>query len=72
MPLNQTILALKSVRYHDGLRKTANFAMGSQEYKQTAFLCHSHKDESLVKGLLVLFEDLKIKLYVDLMDSEMP
>lgn len=72
MALDQQDLIVKSSRYHEGLRKTANFAMDSREYERTAFLCHSHKDESLVKGLLVLFKEQNVELYVDWLDSEMP
>ena len=72
MSLSQQGLISKSYRYHGGMRKTANFAMDSQEYKRTAFLCHSHKDESLVKGLLVHFQEKGVNLYVDWLDSEMP
>ena len=72
MPLEQRSLLSAAARYHSVLRKTANFAAESREYTQTAFLCHSHNDESLVKGLLVLFKDYGVKLYVDWLDSEMP
>lgn len=39
---------------------------------QTAFLCHSHKDEELVRGLVQTFEDAGLKIYVDWADSSMP
>lgn len=72
MAFDQYGLIAKSYRYHEGLHKTANFAMDSKEHLRTAFLCHSHKDESLVKGLLVLFQEKGVNLYVDWLDSEMP
>jgi hypothetical protein len=40
--------------------------------KKSAFLCHSHKDEELVKGLLAYFEEAGIDIYVDWKDNEMP
>lgn len=72
MPLEQRSLLSAASRYHSGLRKTAHFAIGSKEYMQTAFLCHSHNDESLDKGLLVLFKEYGVELYIDWLDSEMP
>lgn len=39
---------------------------------QTAFLCHSHKDQELVRGLVQTFEEAGSKLYVDWEDSSMP
>lgn len=39
---------------------------------QTAFLCHSHKDQDLVRGLVQTFEDAGLKIYVDWADSSMP
>jgi len=41
-------------------------------HKQTAFLCHSHKDESLAKGLQVLLSEHGWNLYIDWQDNEMP
>lgn len=39
---------------------------------QTAFLCHSHKDQELAKGLQVLMKENGWDLYIDWEDSEMP
>lgn len=39
---------------------------------KTAFLCHSHKDEQLVKGLVTLLADSGWQVYVDWADSSMP
>lgn len=39
---------------------------------KTAFLCHSHHDRSLVEGLVQIFKEQGVLLYVDWMDSEMP
>lgn len=40
--------------------------------KQSAFLCHSHKDKELAEGLAVLLAENGWELYVDWKDHEMP
>lgn len=40
--------------------------------KQSAFLCHSHKDKELAEGLVVLLAENGWELYVDWKDHEMP
>jgi len=40
--------------------------------KQTAFLCHSHRDQELAKGLQVILKENGWDLYIDWEDSEMP
>lgn len=40
--------------------------------KQTAFLCHSHKDHELAKGLQVMLNENGWDLYIDWEDNEMP
>jgi metal-dependent hydrolase (beta-lactamase superfamily II) len=39
---------------------------------KTAFLCHSHKDKDLAKGLQVIFQENGLKLYIDWQDEKMP
>ena len=39
---------------------------------RTAFMCHSHKDADLVKGLQVLLVENGFDVYIDWQDSEMP
>lgn len=41
-------------------------------HKQTAFLCHSHKDQELAKGLQVLLKENGWDVYIDWQDNEMP
>jgi hypothetical protein len=41
-------------------------------HKQTAFLCHSHKDHELAKGLQVMLKENGWDLYIDWEDNEMP
>jgi hypothetical protein len=40
--------------------------------KQTAFLCHSHKDQTLVKGLQNVLAEDGWDVYIDWEDEEMP
>jgi hypothetical protein len=37
-----------------------------------AFLCHSHQDRELVRGLIVQFAERGVELYVDWNDTAMP
>ena len=72
MPIDQYTLRAKSRDYgllKEAREKVANSALN--ELKM-AFLCHSHKDEELAKGLVVLFKELGITLYVDWQDNTMP
>lgn len=39
---------------------------------ETAFLCHSHKDDDLAKGLQVLLKENGWNIYIDWQDSAMP
>lgn len=39
---------------------------------KTAFLCHSHNDANLAKGLVQLLSDAGWRVYIDWQDSEMP
>jgi hypothetical protein len=50
--------------------KSLNEALSKNQ--QTAFLCHSHKDHELAKGLQVLMKENGWDLYTDWEDSEMP
>jgi hypothetical protein len=50
--------------------KSLNEALAKNQ--QTAFLCHSHKDHELAKGLQVLMKENGWHLYIDWEDSEMP
>lgn len=39
---------------------------------KTAFLCHSHHDANLAKGLVQLLSDTGWRVYIDWQDAEMP
>ena len=58
-------------------RRTVNDTYPSAVFSKlagikTAFLCHSHKDQTLALKLIALFAERRVDLYVDWMDSEMP
>ncbi|EKO3838927.1 toll/interleukin-1 receptor domain-containing protein [Vibrio harveyi] len=40
--------------------------------QQTAFLCHSHKDHTLAKGLQNLLNEQGWEVYIDWLDEELP
>lgn len=71
MPIKQSLLLEKSASYkeqlNENLRKFAE--MGTTK---KAFLCHSHQDADMVKGLIVLLLEYGIELYVDWKDQTMP
>lgn len=50
---------------------TNSISARAQGYK-VAFLCHSHHDRTIVEGLIQLFKENNVHLYVDWLDSEMP
>jgi len=71
MAISQDNLKSKSNNFSyltDGVK----LAEESYQKKRVAFLCHSHKDEQLVKGLIVIFKENGVDLYVDWMDQSMP
>jgi hypothetical protein len=68
MPLTLSSLRAAASRYDDrrlyeSLAKTTG---------ETAFLCHSHKDSELAKGLQVQLKEAGWKLYIDWQDATMP
>jgi hypothetical protein len=64
------------------LRNLAQYSYTQKTYRnlheakasltRTAFLCHSHKDEDLVRGLVVYFGQIGWNVYVDWMDASLP
>ena len=73
MSINQNDLLSKSSLYANKYKifeSTRSIKTGS--ILKSAFLCHSHKDDDLVKGLLVLFRELGVELYIDWKDHSMP
>ncbi|MDP2106468.1 MAG: hypothetical protein Q8J76_10785, partial [Desulfobulbaceae bacterium] len=41
-------------------------------HEQTAFLCHSHMDHELAKGLQVLLKENGWNIYIDWLDNDLP
>ncbi|WP_198971765.1 toll/interleukin-1 receptor domain-containing protein [Xylophilus sp. ASV27] len=58
------------------MRQTAVVARSLNEARtlgvKTAFLCHSHHDANLAKGLVQLLSDAGWRVYIDWQDAEMP
>lgn len=69
MAISQSTLRAKAAFYTKSVR-TAQEARASG--KKSVFLCHSHKDQDLVKGLTRLFADSNWDVYVDWLDETMP
>jgi len=71
MSISQRNLLEKATRFQEPLLKSKQI-LETGAVRKSAFLCHSHRDEDLVKGLLVNFADLGIDLYVDWKDHTLP
>jgi hypothetical protein len=71
MAINQSILIQKAAAFQDSLNESKRI-MASVGTIKSAFLCHSHKDETLVKGLIAYFKESGIDLYIDWKDHSMP
>lgn len=71
MPISIAELTAASGRsYRASVIKSVNEALAKS--KQTAFLCHSHKDVKLAEGVQILLAENGWDLYVDWKDHEMP
>lgn len=70
MPIRIETLRSAATRYRATQAKSLTEAR--TQGLQTVFLCHSHHDEVLVKGLIALFEESGWRVYVDWTDSSMP
>src|SRR3972149_3610050 len=71
MAISQSLLINKSASFREPLYESMRKSASAGKMK-SAFLCHSHKDEAIVKGLVVLFEEAKVDLYIDWKDHTMP
>mgnify|MGYP001618704005 CR=1 FL=1 len=71
MAIKQSVLIGKSVSFQKSILYGLRISASDRKIK-TAFLCHSHKDELIVKGLIVLFKEAGINLYIDWEDHAMP
>jgi len=65
--------SLRSAASRSPMRKAARKFTDSREVGfKTAFLCHSHDDVDLVKGLVTLFDESDWRVYIDWEDATMP
>lgn len=71
MAISQFELIRRAPAYQEVLQESME-KMASLNRTKSAFLCHSHKDETLVKGLIAMFQNARIDLYVDWKDHSMP
>ena len=71
MAISQSVLIQKAAAYRDVLHESMlkSALLGTA---RSAFLCHSHKDDTLVKGLIAYFQEKGIDLYIDWKDHSMP
>lgn len=76
MAISQSVLRQKS---HSFTRTELQEKIAANEQRdfsnvevRTAFLCHSHKDRELAKGLKVLLREQGVTLYIDWEDVSMP
>jgi len=72
MAINQRELLSKSASYQERIYEDTLIKIATAKKRRMAFLCHSHKDEEIVKGLIVIFREAGVELYVDWKDHTMP
>lgn len=71
MGIHLSTLEAAAIRYPDAyFAKSLNDARSS--HQRTAFLCHSHHDRDLARGLQTLFREHECEVYLDWQDAEMP
>jgi len=69
MAISQSTLRSKATLY----TKSIWTAQEAKEIgKKTVFLCHSHRDQELVKGLIKLLAEADWEVYIDWLDETMP
>lgn len=68
MAFNQS--DIRSFSGYSAVRKSLNEAR--RENKRTAFLCHSHRDADLAKGLQGFLHNQGWEVYIDWEDATMP
>ncbi len=63
---------LRTAASRSRVTKAQNLTDARARGLQTLFLCHSHLDEVLVKGLITLLDESGWSVYVDWADASMP
>jgi hypothetical protein len=70
MPINVNVLRSAAARGVGPAVRTLSEARSVGA--KTAFLCHSHRDADLAKGLVTLLTEAGWRIYIDWADTEMP
>lgn len=70
MPISITTLNNASNRYYE--KKSIDLREATSLGLRTIFLCHSHLDETLVKGVIYMLNQSGWKVYMDWADASMP
>lgn len=71
MAISQSLLISKSGSYRESINESMMKSATVGRVK-SVFLCHSHRDEAIVKGLITLLQESGIDLYIDWKDHTMP
>ena len=71
MAIRQEIL-LNKAKYMDKSLFEEKQKLASLRRIKSGFLCHSHKDRTLVEGLIAIFQEEGLSLYIDWKDHTMP
>lgn len=71
MPIAQRSLQDAAARFARTRLMTLSESRG-RTGPRTAFLCHSHKDAELAKGLQVLLSEGGLEIYIDWQDTDLP
>jgi hypothetical protein len=76
MAISQSELRIKANYFnqpiYESIHGSSLYEAKSFKRQKTAFLCHSHQDVDLVKGLLKLCEENELDVYIDWKDNTMP
>lgn len=67
-----SISSLRTASYRGGVSFASTSAEARNRGMRTAFLCHSHKDQDLVKGFVRMLHESGWSVYVDWNDTSMP
>jgi hypothetical protein len=70
MPIS--IDTLRNASYRFKPLRARNLIEARAQRLKTVFLCHSHKDEQLVRGVIAMLEEAGWRVYVDWADASMP
>lgn len=72
MPISINTIRQAATRTQPLARSARTLIEAKSKGLKTAFLCHSHKDRSLIDGVITLLQEEGWMIYVDWTDSSMP